>query len=88
MSDGQIDLGAERLVFIDETGADANVTRALAAARKASDGAWASAWPYQNHHAGDLKVAQGFGIRPKVIFWMGWPVTEFMMVATMLMAAR
>lgn len=35
-----------------------------------------------------LKVAQGFGIRPKVIFWMGWPVVEFMIVATMLIEAR
>lgn len=31
-----------------------------------------------------LKVAQGFGIRPKVISWMGWPIVGFMMVAMML----
>ena len=35
-----------------------------------------------------LKLAQGLGMRPKVIFWIGWPVAEFMMVATILMAHR
>lgn len=35
-----------------------------------------------------LEGRPALGIRPKVIFWIGWPVTEFMMVATMLMAAR
>src|SRR3569623_766582 len=29
---------------------------------------------------------QGLGMRPKVIFWMGWPVAEFMMVAITAMA--
>ena len=28
-----------------------------------------------------LKLAHGFGMRPKVILWIGWPVAEFMMVA-------
>lgn len=32
-----------------------------------------------------LKLAHGFGIRPKVIFWIGRPVTVFMIVAMMLM---
>src|SRR5690606_8826127 len=31
-----------------------------------------------------LKLAQGFGIRPKVIFWIGRPVAVFMIVARML----
>lgn len=35
-----------------------------------------------------LNEAQGFGIRPKVIVWIGWPVAEFMMVALMLIACR
>lgn len=35
-----------------------------------------------------LKLAQGLGMRPKVIFWMGWPLAEFMMVATILIAHR
>lgn len=35
-----------------------------------------------------LKVTQGLGMRPKVIFCMGWPVAKFMMVAMMLMSPR
>ena len=35
-----------------------------------------------------LNEAQGLGMRPKVIFWMGWPVAVFMMVATMGMLPR
>ncbi len=34
-----------------------------------------------------VKEAQGFGMRPNVIFWRGWPVAAFMMVAMMLIAA-
>ncbi len=34
-----------------------------------------------------LKDAHGFGMRPNVIFWMGWPVAAFMMVAMMLIRA-
>jgi hypothetical protein len=33
-------------------------------------------------------LAQGFGMRPKVIFWTGWPVAVFMIVAVMPMARR
>ena len=35
-----------------------------------------------------LKEIQGLGIRPKVIFWMGWPVAVFMIVAITLIAPR
>lgn len=35
-----------------------------------------------------LNAVQGLGIRPKVIFWIGWPVTVFMMVATILIGRR
>ena len=35
-----------------------------------------------------LNEAQGFGMRPKVIFWMGWPVAVFMMVAMILIGRR
>jgi hypothetical protein len=35
-----------------------------------------------------LKDAQGFGMRPKVIFWIGWPVAVFMMVAMILIRGR
>jgi hypothetical protein len=35
-----------------------------------------------------LNVAHGLGIRPKVIFWMGWPVAVFMIVAMIAMPRR
>jgi hypothetical protein len=35
-----------------------------------------------------VKEAQGLGIRPNAIFWMGRPVDVFMMVAMMLIARR
>jgi len=35
-----------------------------------------------------LNEAQGLGIRPKVMVWIGRPVAEFMMVALMLMLCR
>lgn len=31
-----------------------------------------------------LNDTHGLGIRPNVIFWIGWPVVEFMIVAVML----
>lgn len=34
-----------------------------------------------------LKDAHGLGMRPKVIFWMGWPVAAFMIVAMILIGA-
>lgn len=35
-----------------------------------------------------VKVANGRGILPKVIFWMDWPVVAFMIVAMMLIRRR
>jgi hypothetical protein len=35
-----------------------------------------------------LKDAHGLGSLPKDIFWIAWPVVEFMMVATMGMESR
>jgi len=35
-----------------------------------------------------LKLAHGFGIRPKLIFWIGWPVAVFMIVAVIPMPRR
>lgn len=32
-------------------------------------------------------AAHGFGMRSNFIFWIGWPVALFMMVATILMSA-
>jgi hypothetical protein len=35
-----------------------------------------------------LNDAHGLGMRPKVIFWIGWPVVEFMIVAIIGMFRR
>lgn len=35
-----------------------------------------------------VNEAQGLGMRPKVSFWIGWPVVEFMIVAVTGMRGR